>query len=206
MLQPPRERRHTGKPAWLDKVPLETSQRWVSGERSRAQKSLWYPVLGPSCALALVPVKANPSVSSPVVLPSPPVAAAGAMGTGRTRCRVHSPSQAHRCHPRTPLCPCPPAAPLPSPAVAEKPCSAGEVYFLRPRRAISSALAAALACSSFSLARSSRIFSTWVGTSSDRDTFLAFFLGAGLLAAGLIGQGNAFLADPSSSGGLALSG
>ena len=82
----------------------------------------------------------------------------------------------------------------------------GEVYFLRPRRAISLALAAALACSSSSLARSSRIFSTWVGTSSDRDTFLAFFLGAGLLAAGLIGQGNAFLADPSSSGGLALSG
>lgn len=99
MLQPPRERRHTGKPAWLDKVPLETSQQWVSGERSRTQKSLWYPVLGPSCALALVLVKANPSVSSPVVLPSPPVAAAGAMGTGRTRCRVHSPSQAHRCHP-----------------------------------------------------------------------------------------------------------
>lgn len=108
--------------------------------------------------------------------------------------------------PRTPLCPCPPAASLPSPAVAKKPCSAGEVYFLRPRRAISSALAAALSCSSFSLARSSRIFNTWVGTSSDRDTFLAFFLAAGLLAAGLIGQGNAFLADPSSSGGLALSG
>lgn len=88
-----------GKPAWLDKAPLETSQQWVSGERSQAQKSLWCPGLGASCALGLVPVKANAAVSSPVVLPSPPVAAAGAMGTGRTRCRVHSPSQAHRCRP-----------------------------------------------------------------------------------------------------------
>lgn len=82
----------------------------------------------------------------------------------------------------------------------------GEGYFLRPSRAISSALAAALACSSFSLARSSRTFSIWVGTSSDRDTLLALFPAAGLLVAGLVGQGDACPADASSSSGLALSG
>lgn len=133
------------------------------------------------------------------IKPNPPMAAACATGarTQGTRRHACAPPWSHQCHPMVPSA-CAPQQPPPAPA--------REVYLLRPRRAISSALAAALACSSFSLARSSRIFSTWVGTSSDRDIFRTFFLGASLLVAGLIGQGNAFLAVPSSSGELALSG
>lgn len=116
--QPPEERQHLGKPAWLDAVPLETSQRQVSEELSRARKSLWCPGLGLGCAPGLVPAKANQAVSSPVMLRWQLL---NKSSHGCCLChRRQDPGDEASClcspmvppmPPHGPLCLCPPAAP-----------------------------------------------------------------------------------------------